>query len=191
MSYQTYTTEAIVCGSYDRLTADRTYLLFTQTAGMVFATARSAREERSKQRYALQDFARVRVSLVKGKAGWRIGSVESLTNYYLSASDRKTRGTVVGAVQFLRRLVTGEEVNERVFNDVMLLLEHTAHISATSLDNVFDVFRLRTLAHLGYVAKHPSYQHYIEPDETWLRIDTTLPPAAQRAIEQGLSVSQL
>ena len=38
---------------------------------MVLAAARSVREEKSRQRYALQEFALVRVSLIKGKSGWR------------------------------------------------------------------------------------------------------------------------
>ena len=72
MSYQTYITDAVVVGSYASNTADKSYLLFTKRAGMLYATARSVREERSKQRYALQDFSHITVTLVKGKGGWCI-----------------------------------------------------------------------------------------------------------------------
>lgn len=191
MSYQTYTTEAIVCGSYDRLTADRTYLLFTETAGMVFATARSAREERSKQRFALQDFAHVRVSLVKGKSGWRIGSVEAVTNYYLDAPDRAARGMVVGVVQLLRRLLTGEEVNTAVFTDTVALLGTSSQVAMVDPTVLFDAYRLRTLAHLGYVATNEAYAGLLEPGDTWLTYTDALPGLATKAIEQGLNASQL
>lgn len=56
MAYETYTTEALVCGTFNRNTADRSYLLFTREAGMLYADARSVREERSRQRYALRTF---------------------------------------------------------------------------------------------------------------------------------------
>jgi len=173
------------------MTADRTYLLFTEVAGMVFATARSAREERSKQRYALQDFAHVRVSLVKGKGGWRIGSVEAITNYYLAAPDRAVRGTVVGVVQFLRRLLTGEESQPAVFIDTVAILSQVLSLSPPELGNVFDRYRLRTLAHLGYVASHTAYTELLEPGSGWLHTNQPLPGVAVKAIEQGLVSSQL
>lgn len=109
MSYVTYTTEALVCGSFDQGTADRSFLLFTRDLGMLFASARSVREERSLQRPALQDFSRIRVSLVKGKTGWRIGSVEAVANDYARAGDRETRGSVVALYRLLRRFIRGEE----------------------------------------------------------------------------------
>jgi len=84
-------------------TSDKSFLLFTRDNGMLFATAKSVREEVSKQRQALQDFSRIRVSLVKGKTGWRIGSVESLRNDFSAAYDRETRGSVVSLYRLLRR----------------------------------------------------------------------------------------
>ena len=56
MAYVTYTTLALVCGTFDQKTSDRSYMLFTREAGMLFASARSVREERSKQRYASTRF---------------------------------------------------------------------------------------------------------------------------------------
>ncbi|MEX2341217.1 MAG: recombination protein O N-terminal domain-containing protein, partial [Candidatus Paceibacterota bacterium] len=87
MSYKTYTTEAIVCGSRVNNTSDKSFLLFTKDAGMLWAAAKSVREERSRQRFALQDFSLIRASLIKGKSGWRIGSVESDRNYFTGEGD--------------------------------------------------------------------------------------------------------
>ena len=81
MAYATYTTQALVCGTFDRNTADRSYRLFTREFGMVWADARSVRLEKSKQRSALTDFSVVRISLVRGKAGWKIGSVIAQQNF--------------------------------------------------------------------------------------------------------------
>lgn len=191
MSYKTYTTEAIVCGSYDRLTADRTYLLFTEEAGMVYATARSAREERSKQRYALQDFSHVRVSLVRGKSGWRVGSVEPLVNYYSLAATRELRGHVVAVVALLRRLLTGEDTQPAVFEDTRLLLmalpEQTTEVAAM----LYDRYALRVLAHLGYIATNAAYTELLSAGDAWASDPEPLPAAAHTAITNGLQASHL
>jgi recombinational DNA repair protein (RecF pathway) len=151
MAYSTYTTEAIVCGTRDRNTTDRSYLLFTREGGMLYAEARGVRREGSRQRYALQDFSRVRISLIRGKSGWRIGSVESLENYYTGAADRAARGSVVTFVKLLRRFARGEEPMVSVYDftcGVLPALAHPAHNRA-----FLDVYcAVHFLALLGYVA---------------------------------------
>lgn len=159
-----YTTEALVCGSRDSNTSDRSYLLFTREAGMVWAMARSVREERSKQRYALQDHSLVRVSLVRGKSGWRIGSVEPILNPYLSAADRIGRAGVVALVKFLRRFVHGEWAHPVLFDDVAFALPRLA--STTDLDQselLTTVFEARALYTLGYLASSDMLQPIISP----------------------------
>jgi recombinational DNA repair protein (RecF pathway) len=165
MSYVTYTTDAIVCGTQNRNTADRSYLLFTREAGMLFATARSAREERSRQRYSLQDFSLVRVSLVKGKTGWRVGSISSQKNFYNEATDKYARGSVVSIYRLLRRFLSGEEANAELFDYVIAVLNQL--VSDTPDRHFVElVTQLHILGFLGYVdikkIPHPLYE--IAPD---------------------------
>jgi recombinational DNA repair protein (RecF pathway) len=122
MSYVTYTTKALVCGTWSKNTADKSFLLFTREAGMLYADARSVREEKSKQRYALQDFTLVRVSLIRGKQTWRIGSIEALQNYFMDATSKEARGSVVNIVRFVRRFLKGEEAATRLFDYVIAAL---------------------------------------------------------------------
>ncbi|MEZ4195020.1 MAG: recombination protein O N-terminal domain-containing protein [Candidatus Paceibacterota bacterium] len=151
MSYVTYITEALVCGTFNRNTADRTYLLFTREAGMLYADARSVREERSRQRYALQDFARIRVSLVKGKKGWKIGSVEAGPNYFSLASTREARASVVSLYRALRRFIQGEEVSPELFDFCLEAL--TEAIKPIKHRDFFDLcVQLKLMTSLGYVA---------------------------------------
>jgi DNA repair protein RecO len=151
MSYSTYTTEAIVCGTRDRNTTDRSYLLFTRDGGMLYAEARGARREGSRQRYALQDFTRVRISLVRGKAGWRVGSVEALENYYTDAVDRAARGSVVALVKLLRRFARGEEPHPELYQYTTWVLPVLAAPCAER--SFVEVFvEVHTHALLGYVA---------------------------------------
>lgn len=150
MSYVTYTTEALVCGSFDQNTADRSFLLFTKELGMLFAVAKSVREERSLQRPALQDFSRIRVSLVKGKTGWRIGSVEAVANDYAKAKDRETRGSVVLLYRLLRRFIRGEEPVPVLYDKVVAGLD----VLLMDLNNrrlVELLVEIEILSLLGYV----------------------------------------
>lgn len=151
MAYATYTTEALVCGSKDSYTSDRSFLLFTEEAGMLWATARSVREERSKQRNALQDFSFIRVSLVKGKTGWRIGSVEALGNPFLEARSRSERAFVKNVVTLLRRYIHGEQSIPQVFSDTRYVL--TELELAEDADRSYTLFTLRMLYALGYISK--------------------------------------
>ena len=150
MSYATYTTEAFVCGTFNRNTADRSYLLFTREAGMLFADAKSVREERSRQRFALQDFSRIRVSLVKGKQGWKVGSVEAVHNEFMRATGREARGSVVALFRLLRRFIHGEEAHADLFDFISealdLLVVEVAERVFVSL-----WVEVQVLRRLGYV----------------------------------------
>jgi len=166
MAYATYITEALVCGTRVRNTSDSSYLLFTREAGMLFADARSAREEKSKQRYALQDFSRIRVSLIKGKIGWRIGSVEPLTNYYADSEDKFARGSTVSLVRTLRRFIQGEESMQSIFDYVIASLDVLSK-KQENRQYIENVTQLRLLQQLGYVASRelPEDIKDIQPKE--------------------------
>lgn len=192
MAYQTYTTEALVCGTFDRNTADRSYLLFTREAGMLYADARSAREERSRQRYALQDFSRVRVSLVKGKGGWKVGSIEPLENFYQQAVDKEARGSVVSIFRFLRRFVGSEESAPELFDH---LIAGLSQVHQTLPERHFVVLALRVLwlAELGYVdAKRVPPAVRTAPVAELSQHATTLNvQAVEQLFDQAVSVSHL
>ena len=150
MAYETYTTEALVCGTKHRNSADGSFLLFTREAGMLWAEARSVREERSRQRYALQNFSRLRVSLVKGKRGWKIGSIEPVKNYYHQAVDKEARGSIVSLFRLLRRFVSGEQADQHFFDQTICFIEELAG-SLPERQFVTVVLQVRLLALLGYV----------------------------------------
>jgi len=160
MAYATYTTEALVCGSKDSHTSDRSYLLFTKDAGMLWATARSVREERSKQRFALQNFSFIRVSLVKGRSGWRIGSVEAVGNPFLAARQRKERAYVSSIVALLRRYIHGEQQMHGVYEDVLNSLSPDA--LKYDLDIIRQLFTIRLLHTLGYLLKNGVTREVLE-----------------------------
>lgn len=152
MTYVTYTTKALVCGTFNRNTADCSYLLFTREVGMLVATARSVREERSRQRYSLQDFSLIYVSLIKGKSGWKIGSIEAQKNYYHLATDKTTRGNITSLTRLLRRFVKGEGAEPYLFDYVVMAFDELSNVVQEN-SFVLMVVQVHILAILGYVDK--------------------------------------
>ena len=192
MAYATYTTEAIVCGSSDSYTSDRSYLLFAREAGMLWATARSVREEKSKQRSALQDFSIIRVSLVKGKSGWRIGSVEARGNPFLRADTRKKRGLVAFVVMQLRRYVQGESPLVSMYEDAVGLL--TSDLSLEEESVAQSVFLLRLLSTLGYIAPRTELSGLIEPKnikDALSNFNTASKTLVEKTVAEAAHVSHL
>lgn len=190
MSYQTYTTEAIVCGTRDSYTSDRSYLLFTKDAGMLWASARSVRMEKSKQRFALQDFSIIRISLIKGKGGWRVGSVEAISNPFMEARERSCRTGVVALTKLLRRFVQGEEAHPAIFQDAVTALSCIAVAEGADIVDLQDQFTLRMLNTLGYIAPHDSYRDLILSADPW-SVPQSLCANGKKAIEQALTASHL
>lgn len=129
--YHVYTTPAIVCGAYDNGVADRTVLLFTRDAGMIFASVKSVREERSKHRYTLTEFSLLTASLVQGKSGWRIVGSEPIMNVYTNLTTRASRAYVRNILRFIKRMVRGEEVVDGLFDCVESALRSVATMQYT------------------------------------------------------------
>lgn len=190
MAYATYTTDAIVCGSKNSNTSDRSFLLFTREAGMLWASAKSVREEKSKQRYALQDFSIIRVSLVKGKTGWRIGSVEAISNPFMEAGAREARAGISSVLKLLRRFLHGEVSHAGVFDDAVLVLSCMTVAAVEDVVDLQDQFTLRALHALGYIAPHHSYVALLADPDPW-SVPREISPEAKKAIGAALTVSQL
>ena len=153
MTYATYHTDAIVVGSFANNTADKSFLLFTKRAGMLYASARSVREERSKQRYALQDFSLITVSLIKGKTGWRVGSVDTEGNIFGNALSRQARGSVVRVLKLLRRFITGEEPHPELYDDLIFGLRYLASDISSHRTLAEEIIEVRILSILGYISR--------------------------------------
>lgn len=189
--YQTYITEALVCGSYDNNNADRSFLLFAREAGMIYAHAKSVREERSKQRYALQECSHIRATLIRGKSGWKIAGAEPIQNLYMHADSRETRAFLRNIIRLLKRVIHGETVYEEIFDDVVRACMESAKYPHTKLETVLS---LRILHALGYIAPTPAYARFLHCAMPFDQV-INLPPEdetkCQEVIEHALMQSQL
>lgn len=190
MAYKTYITEALVCGSRAQNTSDKSHLLFTREAGMLYASARSVREERSKQRFALQEFSHIRVSLVYGKGGWRVTGAESIGNVYSVQESRESRTLVRNTVRMLRRLLQGESPHPELFDDVLTVLTAPDEGNPASRE---EVMILHILEALGYLAPPASLESVFRKPllESARELDPKTALERKALIEKALHESQL
>jgi recombinational DNA repair protein (RecF pathway) len=158
MAYKTYITEALVCGSRTQNTSDKSYLLFTREAGMLYAAAKSVREERSKQRFALQEFSQFRATLVHGKAGWRITGAEPIMNLYSLQSTREARTLIRNIIRTLRRLLHGEVAHPAIFDETIELLTLP---QAELFVEREEVLTIRILHSLGYIGTESAVEKIV------------------------------
>jgi len=147
-----YHTDAFVLESRPKGEGSKMITLYTRELGLVFASAQSVRELRSKVRYAVQDFSFSRIDLVKGREIWRITSATPVLNIFgISGEVLRLIGRVFGLVQ---KLCAGEEANEILFNDLLSFYKATQNISTKEEYEKLELITvLRILHHLGYLGK--------------------------------------
>lgn len=146
-----YHTEAIILGSRNFGEAGKHFYLFTRELGMVYASAQGVRKMSSKLRFILQDFAYVKIDLVRGKDFWRITSA-SKTNELENISINSLKLEVLAKVsKLLRRLLAGEEANTELFEDLVKGLKILESSKDEEIRNVEVILVLRTLHRLGYI----------------------------------------
>lgn len=190
-----YTTKAIVCGSRDNMTSDKSYLLFTEDIGMLWATAKSVRMEKSKQRHALQDFSIIRISLVQGRSTWRIGSVEAIANPFLAADSRMSRAGVSFVVKAIRRYVHGEVVVPEIFSDTEeSLLSLSSEDDIGTIERYQQLYMLRLLSRLGYVVRTEALASSLDTPSIAAAVenhDVTIDAMVSKSIEHAAHASHL
>ncbi len=148
--YQKYSTDALVLGSREQGEADRTYLFYTYDFGLVRARASAVRSEKSKMRYALQNYSLVTLSLVKGKRGWRAAGASSLQGVATTSSPRGV-SAFARIAELTERLVQGEGENRYLFET--LKEAHGALLGGgEALPTIEIMCVARVLFALGYIS---------------------------------------
>lgn len=148
--YQKYHTDALVLGSRESGEADRTIALYTRDFGLVQARASAIRREHSKMRYALQNYSRARVALVRGKNGWRLAGARAASSP--QNGNKEALGAFARIAELMRRLVAGEEQHEYLFTVLSeahgAFMQENCKASAT----IELVCVARVLYSLGYIS---------------------------------------
>ncbi len=147
--YQKYQTEVLVLGSGERGEADRLFVLFTKDFGLVRARASSVRSEKSRMRYAMQNYARANAALVKGKRGWRVAGASALKG---GKGDPRGVAAFARIGQLTIRLVHGEEKNDYLFAALAEAHEALMVETCEAYGTIEIVCVARILYALGYIS---------------------------------------
>jgi hypothetical protein len=167
MSHHIYHTRGIVIEAINVREANKSYWIFTRDLGMVLAMAQGVRLTASKLRFSLQPLSIAEISLVRGRAGWRVVNAREISNVYWRIKDRPQSVAMSSRVlRLVRRLVNGEEKNEALFerlSDGLMYLAGGAAVDTSGLEgcslpttkqvmNLEFILLLQVLYNLGYFA---------------------------------------
>ncbi len=165
MSYHIYTTEGIILKRAPFGEANLLLYILTSELGLIIASARSARVSASKLRPALQEYAHVSVSCVKGKGGWKVTNVASIENYFFESPEH-THKVMAQIVTLLIKMMPGEERHTAVFSLVKSAFTEIKNIEKEGLESFEMLVVLRIMFELGYVAKNSEIEIFLK-DNNW------------------------
>lgn len=186
MPHHIYTTPGFLIHSSPHGESGKFFLVFTRDLGMVGATAAGVRLSQSKLRYYTQDFSYSLFSLVRGKDVWRMTGAKEIEG--VGEMKEENKKLWVQILTLLKRLVPGEEQNEKLF----LVLEnlHRYLVENVAEKDVVEYLTvLRILNLLGYVSEK-EYEGQEISDEILKKV-ITKKESILKTINHGLKQSQL
>ncbi len=172
MSHHIYTTPGFITHSAPHGEAGKFLLIFTRDLGMIGATAQGVRHIRSKLRYHTQDFSYGLFSVVKGKEVWRVTGAKEVGSRkekgkgrdanVKEISDSKNRKLFARILSLLKRLLHGEEKDEKLFEVVS---ESRAFLIESQDDEARELIEcltvLRILDCLGYIRQKNEFSQFL------------------------------
>lgn len=163
MSHIAHTTRAYVLSKRNVGEANCLFKLFTRNFGVIQATAQSVRLERSKLRFGLQRFSLAEVSIVRGRAGWRITNTFPQENLFFAES-REQQRIVIAVTSLLNRLIVGELKDTDLF-DLVVDGFRTLHSLPEDELGMFElVFVANILVMLGYGTESGIFEEFRTAD---------------------------
>jgi DNA repair protein RecO len=189
MPHHIYTTPGFLIHSSPHGESGKFFLVFTRDLGMVGATAAGVRLSQSKLRYYTQDYSFSLFSLVRGKDVWRMTGAKEIEG--VGEVKEENRKLWVRILTLLRRLMPGEEQNEKVFLILNNLHKYLSENIAPK-DVVEYLTVLRILNSLGYVKNiFPEILNSEAIDDFALNSTGDKKDEILKEINEGLKQSQL
>ncbi len=148
MSHHIYTTPSFIVHSSPHGESGKFLLIFTKDFGMIGATAQGIRLDQSKLRYHVQDFDHADISIVRGKEVWRLTGAHEIDH-------EKITRVHIQILKLLRRLLQGEDKNEKLFEIVDEL--YKTKIEESDFEYVEILTVLRILNSLGYMKENKMF----------------------------------
>lgn len=153
MSHHIYHTRGLILGSIPIGESNRFYKIFTEELGLVSASAQAVRMEKSKLRYALQNFSWVMLDLVNGREVWRITSAREEISHPVLKADTERFKIFARVCALVSRMVHGERQEKELFEDLLNFANflESASLSEIGTLSLEVLASARILARLGYL----------------------------------------
>lgn len=126
--------------------------LYTDSAGLIWVHAQSAREERSQLRAHIQIGTRGTFSLVRGRDVWRLSGIMNTENLHYALSGKpEFQKALQRVLIFIRQFVRGEGSDPYFFSVLWGFLLELPRFDDNRLPDAEHAVVLRMLSSLGYV----------------------------------------
>jgi len=191
MSYNVYTTEAMVVGERASGEQAKVLMLFTRELGLVQCYAAGLRALKSKLRYHLQEYSFAYCSLIAGKEYWKLVGVLSVQPRIENGLSIRTAARIAEMCQRLTGLDDPhpdlfDEFKKAMLASINLVPQHEADFST--------LLTARALCHLGYLTHNEMTYFYLGHE--WASSNFfPLPPSVREYLEshihKGLQASHL
>ncbi len=159
MAHHVYETDAIIIRTIGVGEGSQLVACYTSTHGMLYVQTRSSREERSKMRYALSPFSKVRTLLVRGAGTWRLRGIDQIDGSLFDLTRGQQRTLGARLMWVTQRLVHGEGANSQLFGALWdahhILMHHK--LSPLQLSSLERITLVKILAALGYATLPPQF----------------------------------
>ena len=158
-----YHTHGLVLSSINKGEANKMLTIYTKEMGLVRAMTQGIRLNKSKLRFALQDYSYAKVDFVRGKDIWRVTSATTVTSFPFARSSKPSILLIARVSQLIERLCDGEEANPKIFDDIIqsLYLLDDTDISASSREALELYLILRIMNDLGYIGESEMFDKYL------------------------------
>ncbi len=166
MAYHIYTTKGIILKRSTFGEANLLLHILTEDLGLIMASARSARLSSSKLRPALQEYADVSITCIKGKNGWKVTNVAQSGSFFYD-NPKFTHHVMSQVVSLLLKMIPGEAPNKEIFQTVKVGFNHLKTIPEEKVSDFEVLMVLRILSELGYVVKNEETKLFLDSGEDW------------------------
>lgn len=158
MAHQIYQTAGIILRKKDFGEADRLFYIYTEKFGMVMATAKSVREEKSKLRPNLDLFVYGEFALIGSRDFWKVVDAASIMSPK-PIIDIIVRLRVFNEIAGMAlRMIKGEEANANLWLEIknLFLDLFVKNVKKEEINNLEIGSMARILKILGYLGDVPN-----------------------------------
>ena len=165
MSHQIYLTEGIIIKKRDFGEADRLFWIYTEKFGMIMASAKGVRLEKSKLRGNLDVFTCGDFAVISSKDFWRLVDARETISPKLNHNSAEQPGLIGGQVKvfanvanLMARMIKGEERNEETWKQLKILFLNLfkKNVEKKDLKDLEIRSTAAILKTLGYMEEAPS-----------------------------------